>query len=106
MSGIVVVTTVHIKDGHHAAVVERLKGLAAQTHADVGCLAYAIHKDVDDPHVLVVVERWTSQVALENHLLQPYVRDIIDAAQELLERPPAPRVLEPVSAGDAGKGML
>ncbi len=104
MSGVVVVSTVRLKPEHRDAVLEGLRRLAEQTRAEPGCLSYAVHEDVDDTRVLVVIERWDSQVALENHLLRPYVREIIGSAQHLLDGAPEPRVLRTILSGDAQDG--
>src|SRR3954447_17603331 len=106
MSAVVVVSTVRARNGHRDAVLAGLRGVAEHAHAETACLAYAVHQDVDDACVFVVVERWTSQAALENHLLQPYVRDALSAAQESLDGPPEPRVCRGLASGDPSKGTL
>jgi quinol monooxygenase YgiN len=106
MSQVVVVATVRAKDGQREAALDALRRLAEHTHTEAGCLAYAIHEDAQDRGRLVVVERWTSQVALENHALQPYLKEILGGAREILEGPPDVRVLTPVPAGDPVKGTL
>ena len=70
----VVVATMFVRAGKEAEAEEALRELASATHAEAGCLSYALHRDPKEPRTLVFVERWTSTVALENHLHQPYVK--------------------------------
>lgn len=106
MSNVVVVATFSLKPGQESAARAALVGLAEQTHAEAGCLAYALHEDPQDPLTLVGVERWTSAVALESHFQQPYVKDLLARADEYLSAPPEIRPLSPIPAGDPVKGSL
>ena len=54
----------------------------------------------------MLVERWTSQVALESHFQQPYMAGIGDLAAELLAEPPRLNFCTPLPAGDPVKGAL
>ena len=44
-----------------------LRGLIEPTHAEAGCLAYALHRGSDDPQRFVLVERWASREDLDAH---------------------------------------
>ncbi len=101
MSGVVVVSTVRFKPEHRDAVLDGLRRLAEQTRPEPGCLSYAVHEDVDDTRILLVIEHWDSQVSLENHLLRPFVREIVGSAQHLLDGAPESRLLRVVQSGDA-----
>ena len=76
------------------------------THAEAGCLAYALHHDPADARARVLIERWTSQVALDNHFQQPHMTAFGARGEELLDGAPDITVLEPVVAGDPAKGSL
>jgi quinol monooxygenase YgiN len=106
MSQVVVVATARARKGSEQAARDAFAALAEQTHAEAGCLAYALHEDPDDPQALVVVERWTSSVALENHFHQPYVKALPELAADLLEGTVEIRRLVPVPTGDPTKGTL
>lgn len=106
MSQVVVVATFVAREGSEEQVIAALEELVTATHAEAGCLAYAVHRDIADPRAFVLIERWTSQIALENHLLQPYVTAVGGRAAELLDAPPQVRHSTPVSLGDPVKGSL
>ena len=50
----------------------------------VGCLAYEVGVNDEEPDVVFVVELWTSADAHKASLALPEVRDSIDAARPLL----------------------
>jgi quinol monooxygenase YgiN len=52
--------------------------------ADLGCLAYEVGVNVDDPHTVFVIELWKSAEAQRNSLTLPEVRTSIDEARPLL----------------------
>ncbi len=106
MSRVVVVATIKAKPGREDELETGLKELAASTHAEAGCLSYALHRDAADPAVMVMVEHWTSQVALDSHFQQPYVLAVGERASDLLAEPPVIRFCAPVPAGDPVKGVL
>ena len=106
MSNVVVVATFKIRDGKEDEALAALSSVIEQTHAEAGCLAYALHRDKRDPRTLVLVERWTSQVALDSHFQQPYVAQLGASAAELVSEPPVIVFTEPVPVGDPMKGAL
>lgn len=106
MSRVVVVATLVAKPGKEDELEAGLKDLATSTHAEAGCLSYALHRDASDPAVMVMVEHWTSQVALDSHFQQPYVLAVGGRAADLLAEPPMIRFCTPLPAGDHVKGVL
>jgi quinol monooxygenase YgiN len=106
MSQVVVIASFRVKEGREDDVVAGLTELITQSHGEAGCLSYALHHDRNDPQVYVVIERWTSMVALESHLQQPYVAAIGPLAQDALAEPPVVRFVDPISLGDPVKGTL
>lgn len=106
MSNVVVVATFKAKEGKVDEAIAALTPVIEQTHDEAGCLSYALHRDVNDPQTLVLVERWTSQVALESHFQQPYVAALGELAAELLAEPPRLNFTTPLPVGDDLKGSL
>ncbi|MCU0313601.1 MAG: antibiotic biosynthesis monooxygenase [Solirubrobacteraceae bacterium] len=106
MSGVVVVAVFRAKPGRADEVLAGLRPVIEQTHGEAGCLTYALHRDNADPDRLVLVERWTSQVALESHFQQPYMAAVGELAGELLAEPPAIHFCTPLPQGDPVKGAL
>lgn len=102
-----VVATLVAREGQEAATLEALSGAVGPTHDEGGNLLYALHRDANDPRVFVIVERWTSQVALESHFQQPHMTRLLARVDELLSEPPKIRTCEAIDAGgDPMKGSL
>lgn len=107
MSEIVVIGVITVVPGREAEAERMLGGVAEQTHREEGCLSYALHRGLDEPNVLVLVERWRSRDDLDAHFAQPYVAELMAKLPELISEV-APLIVftEPVPVGDAAKGRL
>ena len=106
MSRVVVVATFKAKEGKEAELLEGLRELAQNTHNEAGCLTYALHEETLDPGRYILVENWTSQVALDAHFVQPYIQEAASRGEDLLAEPPVVRFCTPLEAGDPVKGSL
>jgi quinol monooxygenase YgiN len=51
-----------------------------RSRAEQGCLAHAVHTDLDDPLRLVFIERWADWAALHTHFRVP---DSVAFAQDM-----------------------
>ena len=105
MSEVVVVAVIRAKEGSEDDVLRGLSEATAQTHAEEGCLRYAIHRHVEDPTRFVLVERWRSRAELDEHFTKPYVQAMGEQI-DLLAEPPQVYFLDPVPVGDEVKGRL
>jgi quinol monooxygenase YgiN len=103
---VVVVATVEVLPGREDEALALAEELVTVTHDEAGCLAYAVHRDLDAPGRLVLVERWTSPVALEAHLLSPHARAFAERIGALVSAPPVVTRTSPVVLGDPVKGAL
>lgn len=53
--------------GNEAALAETILALIPHVLSEPGCLAYAAHESLDAPGVIVMVEAWADQAALDDH---------------------------------------
>jgi quinol monooxygenase YgiN len=106
MPEIVVVGTLRARPGREAQAREALEGLVEPTHAEEGCILYALHQSPDDPTRLAFVERWASREHLDAHLQSPHVAGLIERVDELLSEAPDIVVYDAVPLGDREKGAL
>ncbi|WDF74970.1 putative quinol monooxygenase [Novosphingobium sp. KACC 22771] len=66
-------TTVHLiarlvpKPGKEDALAQTMLALIPKVLTEPGCLAYAAHDSLDAPGVIVMVEAWADQAALDTH---------------------------------------
>jgi quinol monooxygenase YgiN len=60
----------------------------ARSRAEPGCLAHAVHEDLDHPLRLVFVEQWDSQAALSEHFRLAASRAFAKTLAGLASEPP------------------
>jgi quinol monooxygenase YgiN len=106
MSEIVVVATLVAEPGQAEKAEQALRSLIEPTHAEAGCLAYALHRGADDPQRFVLVERWASREDLDAHKVADHMEASRAAAGELFGTNIDIVVYEPLAVGDPGKGSL
>jgi quinol monooxygenase YgiN len=106
MSEIVVVGSFTAQPGKEAQAAQAFADLMAPTHAEDGCILYALHQGADDPRRLAFVERWASREALAAHLSSPHIQAVLARAPELFSDPGDIVVYTAVPGGEAAKGSL
>lgn len=106
MSEIVVVGSFRAEEGREAEAQEAFEALVAPTHAEDGCILYALHRGTDDPRRLAFVERWSSREQLDAHLESPHIAAVLERVEELFGDSADIVVYEPLPGGEARKGSL
>ena len=106
MSEIVVVGSFTARPGKEAEGLQAFEELVDPTHAEDGCILYALHRGSDDPARLAFIERWASREALDAHLASPHVQAILERADELFGDSGDITVFEAVPGGEPAKGSL
>lgn len=106
MPEIVVVVLSRAVPGRVEEGLEAFAEVAATTHTEEGCVAYALHRSPADPDLIVLVERWASREALDAHLATEHLAAFRRDSHDIWAAPAEIHVLEPVSAGDPAKGLL
>ena len=106
MPEVVVVGSFVALPGKEEEAAEAMQALVAPTHAEDGCILYALHRGVDDPRRLALVERWASREQLDAHLGSPHVQELLRRAEELFGDSADIVVYEPLPDGEHRKGSL
>ena len=106
MSEITVLVNARAKPGRGPELLDMYGELAAATHGEEGCLAFTLHRGLDDHDVIALVERWESKEALDAHLRSSHVTAFRRDAAELTDGPSTITIAQPVPAGDPAKGLL
>jgi len=103
-----VVAVVRARPGRESRVRDLYHGLLEPTHAEDGCLLYALHQDRSDPGRLIFVERWSSADALRAHAASAHITEAarVAADEDLLAAPVDVMILDPVPGGDPAFGLL
>jgi quinol monooxygenase YgiN len=78
--------------------IDRLLALSLEhvrrSRTEPGCLAHAVHRDVENPLRLVFVEEWSDRGALAAHFAVPASITFVQGVHELAAEPPQIRVYE------------
>jgi quinol monooxygenase YgiN len=75
-------------------------------HAEEGCTAFAVHRVAGEPERFVLVERWASREALDQHLTTPHLAAFRERGGDVWAEPPQLVVAGPMPLGDPAKGTL
>jgi quinol monooxygenase YgiN len=100
---VVVVATLTVKPESVDAVRDIMTAAVEEVHAEPGCQLYSLHQTGE---TFVFVEQWADEEALKVHSSAPAIGKLFTAAGEHLAGAPDIKMLQPVPAGDPGKGQL
>jgi quinol monooxygenase YgiN len=106
VSEVVVVGSLKARPGKEDEAEQALAGLVAPTHAEAGCILYALHRGVDDPARFAFVERWESRQNLDDHLASPHIAALLERVDELFAEAPDIVVYDAQPGGETRKGAL
>lgn len=106
MSELTAVARVKARPGREAELERELRAIVAPTHKEPGCLRYALHRSMEDRAVFVVVERWASKQALDQHFAAPYIQAFLKKVPELMAAPPEIITYELLPEGLPEKGRI
>jgi quinol monooxygenase YgiN len=99
MPEIGVVAVYHVDPTRMDEALSAFERVLVESDAEPGLLEARLAQDNDDPSVLVLVERWGSQEALDSHLTQPYVAEFARACEGVFVEAPSVLILTPVALG-------
>jgi quinol monooxygenase YgiN len=94
---LIVLATVTVQPDKRQAFVTAAEGYVAITRGEPGCIAYDCHQSVTDPDKFVFVERWESQVHMEQHSQTPEMAAFMGAVVPCVAGPPVIEAIEPAS---------
>ena len=100
---VVVVATLTVKPESVDAVRDIMTAAVEEVHGEPGCQLYSLHQTGE---TFVFVEQWADEEALKVHSSAPAIAKLFTAAGEHLVGAPDIKMLQPVPAGDPGKGQL
>ena len=106
MSEVVVVGAFVAREGKEDEATAAFQELVEPTHAEDGCILYALNQGTDNPRRLAFVERWASRDALDAHLETPHIQAILGRLDELFADLRDITVYEAVPGGEQAKGSL
>jgi quinol monooxygenase YgiN len=106
MSEVIVVATLHALPGKEAEVEALLRSVIAPTHAEDGCVTYALHRDQKDPTRFAYIERWESRAHLDVHLAAAHLAEFRAKMVDISAGPAEILLLDALPDGDPTKGAI
>ncbi|WP_337958018.1 putative quinol monooxygenase [Guptibacillus sedimenti] len=71
--------------GKEEALYQKLTNVIEPSRRENGCVAYTLHRSLDDNSVFVFYETWKDNEALQAHIASPHFQAYRDATQDLVE---------------------
>lgn len=104
MSAVVVTAVFTPLPGRRDELVGALRAGIEATHAEEGCLLYAIH-DADDG-TITMIEKWATRSDLDAHATGEAIAIVQRDTAGLLAGPVAVTTMTPLPVGKADRGVL
>lgn len=92
--------TARARPGTRDGLVAAAGVVTAATISDDGCLDYGFYADTRDPDVLLGLEVWRDQRALDAHLAHDHTTVFMNQLPDLIDGDPVVSVLHVQHAGD------
>jgi quinol monooxygenase YgiN len=105
MSEVVVVGSFVAREGKEDEARAAFESLVDPTHAEDGCILYALHQGHDDPRRFAFVERWASKESIDAHLQSDHVQDLLAKVDDLFASSDI-TIYDAVPGGEQRKGSL
>ena len=81
-----------------AATADAFGELCAATRQEEGALRFDAWRSEEHENVIVLVEEWADQAAIDLHMKEPYVADFLAKVEGAYVRPPYVHRLRPLAA--------
>ena len=79
------IATLIAKPGQQDALEQHLRALVEPTRAEAGCGQYDLHQDLANPLAFYMIERWSSDEALQAHDTSAHIQHFRARAGDFLE---------------------
>ncbi|HCM42832.1 MAG TPA: putative quinol monooxygenase [Candidatus Omnitrophota bacterium] len=103
MSEIFVLAFAQAKPGCPEKLEKAFRAAMPPTHAEPGCIKYALQRSQENKNEFVMVEKWSSKEALDNHLKTPHIQALFKQLPDLLAAPIRIQVLDSIREGSPEK---
>lgn len=85
-----------LKPGSMEEAIETARELIALTRKETGCAHYDLARSPKDENLLVILEAWESQSALDAHSASDHFKRLVPQLAALCEGPPSVDALEQI----------
>lgn len=85
---VIVLGSARALKGRREELVAAARKVASGTRTDEGCQSYDFSASLDDEDVILSVEVWRDQAALDAHMAHPHTQDFLAEVGGLLDGTP------------------
>lgn len=85
---VIVIGSARALPGRREALVAAARDVALATRGDEGCESYGFYADLTDEEVIVSVEVWRDQEALDAHIAHEHTQEFLRRTADLLDGTP------------------
>lgn len=82
-----VVAKSYAKGENIEKILELTREMVENTVKEEGCIKYEFFQDIKAPKVMLIIEEWESEEALNLHMASEHFKRIIPQLNELREKP-------------------
>ena len=72
---IIVEGSARIPEGAWDQALSAMEKMITASRQEAGCIEYAYSRDVLDPNLMRIIERWTDKAALISHFAEPHMAE-------------------------------
>lgn len=95
---LIVIGEAEAAPGRREEMLEAVTSMATATKSDDGCVSYGFYADVSRPHVILGVEVWRDQAALDAHMAHDHTAQFIATVPALVAGEPTMRFYDAAPA--------
>jgi pentatricopeptide repeat protein len=81
-----VVAKSYVKNEKLSKALELTKEMVEKTVKEEGCIRYELFQDIKDPNVMIFIEEWENEEALNKHMVSEHFKRIIPQLNEQREK--------------------
>lgn len=89
ITGAVSVAPEHLDEAERLCVEH-----SARSRTEPGCLDHRVHRDLEDGHRLVFLERWADQASVDAHFAVEASLEFVRAVSAMASEPPTMEIFE------------
>ena len=82
------------KSGQEQFLEDAMRELAVPSREEEGCLMYDLCRPKGAPGTVIVLEEWTSQAELDEHMASPHFKAFLEKAGDALAGAPGVEFIE------------
>lgn len=68
-------------------ILKLTREMVEKTVLEEGCIKYELCQDIKEPEIMIILEEWESEEALNRHMVSEHFKRLIPQINEMREKP-------------------